>query len=365
MTESSISRTDAGPVQVPQTMDVDIASMELPELRALVLDEGLPAFRAGQLFGWIHRRQAVSYDEMSDLPKDMRERFSAEHPLHSLTAVRRQVSADGTRKYLFRLYDGNLVESVLMRYRYGDSVCISSQVGCRMGCRFCASTLDGLTRGLYASEMLGQVYAIAREEGVRVSHVVVMGTGEPLDNYGQLLRFIRLISDEKGMHLSRRALTVSTCGIVPRMLDLAREDLPITLALSLHAPTDEKRRRIMPIAEKYSIEELMQACEQYFAATGRRITFEYSLIAGENDSAVDAAQLAALASRVHAHVNLIPVNPVRERGYAHPDADAVQAFKNRLEKSGINVSIRRVLGRDIDGACGQLRHRQLAEESRL
>ncbi len=277
------------------------------------------------------------------------------------TAVRtvrvQESKVDGTRKYLFALSDGNVVESVWMRYKHGNSVCISSQVGCRMGCRFCASTLDGLERNLLPSEMLDQVYAIARDTGERVSNVVVMGTGEPLDNYDNLLKFLRLLTDENGLHISQRNVTVSTCGIVPRMRQLAGEHLQITLALSLHAVTDEKRRKLMPVANRYSIRELMEACDDYFRQTGRRITFEYSLVEGVNDSEEDAAGLAALAKPRCCHINLIPVNPIRERDFVQSDAARVQAFKNRVEKSNKNVTIRREMGRDIDGACGQLRRR--------
>ena len=248
-----------------------------------------------------------------------------------------------------------------MRYKFGKIVCVSAQVGCRMVCRFCASTLDGLYRSLAPSEMLEQIYEISRITGERVSHVVVMGTGEPLDNYDNLVRFLRLLTDENGLNLSQRNVTVSTCGIVPRIYDLAKEKLSITLALSLHAVTDEKRREIMPIANQYSISELMEAAGHYFDMTGRQVTFEYSLIRDVNDSEEDARMLAALAGPLKAHVNLIPVNPVKERGYRQTKDSGVRAFEKKLEKSGINVSIRRVLGRDIDGACGQLRHRHLSD----
>ena len=339
----------------------DIKSATAEELKSLLEEMGEKPFRAKQIFRWIHQRGAASYDEMTDLSAALRKRLAEEHPLTTLKVLERQISEDGTQKFLFELPDGETVESVFMRYTYGNSVCVSSQVGCRMGCRFCASTLDGLKRGLMPSEILEQIYRISVLTGERVSHVVVMGTGEPLDNYDALLRFIRLITDEDGLNLSGRNITVSTCGIVPRIYDLAKEDLPITLAISLHAPNDEKRRTIMPIAEKYSIEEIKQACRAYFKATGRRITFEYSLISGVNDTAQDAEELSRIAGPLSAHINLIPVNPVRERGYKQGTRASIAAFKMRLEKNGINVSIRRVLGRDIDGACGQLRHRKIAE----
>ena len=323
-------------------MAKDLLSFTLEELKEELTAAGFPAFRASQLYRWLHVQLADDYAEMTNLPADFKAYLQENYVLTRLEAVDHQVSAlDGTQKFLFRLRDGETVESVFMKYRFGNSVCISSQVGCRMGCRFCASTIDGLIRGLL---------------------VVVMGTGEPLDNYDNLLRFIRLLTDENGQNISQRNITVSTCGIVPKIYELAREKLSITLALSLHAPTDEKRREIMPVANQYSIRELMDACGYYFRSTGRRITFEYSLIRGVNDSDREAQQLARLAGRAGAHINLIPVNPVRETNYAQPDLSAVTAFKNKLEKHGINVSIRRVLGRDIDGACGQLRHRHLSED---
>ena len=339
----------------------DIRSMTLSELEERITGLGYPKYRAAQLYQWLHGKLARSYAEMTNLPKKLTEELDAHFELSGVRLVDHRISAvDGTQKFLFAMEDDALVESVLMRYHYGNSVCISSQVGCRMGCRFCASTLDGLERNLLPGEMLDQIYEIIRITGERVSHVVVMGTGEPMDNYENLVRFLRLLTDDNGLHLSQRNVTVSTCGIVPRIYDLAKENFQITLALSLHAATDEKRRTIMPVANQYSIRELMDACSAYFAATGRRVTFEYSLIRGVNDTDEDALQLSRLAAPLRAHINLIPVNPVEERGYDHPAAEAVAAFKKKLEKRGINVSIRRVLGRDIDGACGQLRHRRLS-----
>ncbi len=340
----------------------DIKSMNMEELTALMKEAGFPAFRARQLYRWMHVSLVRDYSEMTNIPKAMAEKFSREYPLTKVRLIDRQISKlDGTEKYLFAMGDDSLVESVFMRYKFGNSVCVSSQVGCRMGCRFCASTLDGLYRSLAPSEMLEQIYEISRITGERVSHVVVMGTGEPLDNYDNLVRFLRLLTDENGLNLSQRNVTVSTCGIVPRIYDLAKEKLSITLALSLHAVTDEKRREIMPIANQYSISELMEAAGHYFDMTGRQVTFEYSLIRDVNDSEEDARMLAALAGPLKAHVNLIPVNPVKERGYRQTKDSGVRAFEKKLEKSGINVSIRRVLGRDIDGACGQLRHRHLSD----
>ena len=298
---------------------------------------------------------------MTNLPFSLREKCTREYEYTSIKEVKMQESAiDGTRKYLFELKDGSLVESVWMKYKHGNSVCISSQVGCRMGCAFCASAIGGLERSLTPSEMLDQIYAVTLLTGERVSNVVVMGTGEPLDNYDALLRFIRLLTDENGLHISQRNLTVSTCGLVPQMLKLADEQLQITLALSLHASSDEKRKELMPVANKYSIAELMEACRYYFEKTKRRITFEYSLVGGVNDRPEDAERLAELTKDLNCHVNLIPVNPIKERDFVQSKGAEIASFKNKLEKNGINVTIRREMGRDIDGACGQLRRRQKA-----
>lgn len=338
----------------------DLKSLTLEELKEELKEGGFPAYRAGQLYRWLHVQLAEDPEEMTNLPAKLKQFLSENYTMTRLQVADRQISRlDGTQKFLFQLPDGETIESVFMKYKFGNSVCVSSQVGCRMGCRFCASTLDGLRRNLLPGEILEEIYTIHRLTGEKISHVVVMGTGEPLDNYENLLKFLRMLTDENGQNLSMRNVTVSTCGIVPRIYDLAREKLSITLALSLHATTDERRREIMPIANTYTISECMAACRYYFEETGRRVTFEYSLIKGVNDSLRDAKELAELAGSISAHINLIPVNPVRERDYEQPDLSAVQAFRAKLEKHGINVSIRRVLGRDIDGACGQLRHRHI------
>jgi 23S rRNA (adenine2503-C2)-methyltransferase len=339
---------------------IDIKSLNLEELTELLVGFGEKGFRAKQIYQWLHEKQAGSFEEMTNIPKSLIATLEENCELVSLKKEAVQISKlDGTRKYLFSLADGNVIESVLMKYKHGNSVCISSQVGCRMGCRFCASTLDGLVRGLTPSEMLEQIYQIGRDIGERISNVVVMGTGEPLDNYDNLLKFIRLLTDENGLHISQRNLTVSTCGIVPRMRELAEQKLQITLALSLHASSQEKRLELMPVANKYDITEVIEACRYYFEQTGRRVTFEYSLVAGVNDTDEDASRLAALVKGMNCHVNLIPVNPIKERSYRQPDTRAVAAFKNKLEKNAINVTIRREMGRDIDGACGQLRKRYM------
>lgn len=336
----------------------DIKSLPFAVVEEYIAGLGEKKFRAKQLYEWIHVHKAASYGEMTNLPKSLRRQLDEETDYTCLRQVDCQISRqDGTRKYLFALADGNMVESVLMRYHHGNSVCISSQVGCRMGCRFCASTLDGLERNLVPSEMLDQIYRIERDIGERVSNVVVMGTGEPLDNYDNLLTFIRMLTDEHGCHISQRNVTVSTCGIVPRIRQLAEEKLQITLALSLHASNQKKRLELMPIARTYDISQVLDACAFYFQETGRRVTFEYSLVEGVNDAPEQALELAHLLAGMHGHVNLIPVNPIKERSYAASRPASVHRFQNILEKNGINVTIRRELGADIDGACGQLRRR--------
>ncbi len=333
-----------------------IKSLTLEELKAEVSALGEKAFRASQLYQWMHTKLADDFDEMTNLSKNFREKLKERYAYTCLKVIERKISAiDGTEKYLFGLEDGNVIESVLMRYHHGNSVCISSQVGCRMGCRFCASTLGGLTRNLEPSEMLDQIYRIQKLTGERVSNIVLMGTGEPLDNYDNLLRFLILVTDEHGLHISQRNITVSTCGIVENIRKLADEKLQITLALSLHASSQEKRKELMPIAYKYNLPDVLDACRYYFSQTGRRITFEYSLVGGVNDSDRDAQLLSDLIGDMNCHINLIPVNPIKERDYIQSSGAVVQAFKNKLEKKRINVTIRREMGRDINGACGQLR----------
>ena len=334
----------------------DIRAYTYEQLQEELSGIGEKAFRGKQIYEWLHVRLADSFDEMTNLSKALREKLEAQYVILPVEPAARQESKlDGTNKFLFRLWDGNMVESVLMRYKHGNSVCISSQVGCRMSCRFCASTIDGLERNLSPSEMLGQIYQIQKMIGERVSNVVIMGTGEPLDNYENFLTFIRLLTDEHGLHISQRNITVSTCGIVPRMYDLAKEKLQITLALSLHGSTQEKRKQLMPVANKYDLQEVLEACDNYFHETGRRITFEYSMVHGVNDTEEDARELSALLKHRNCHLNLIPVNPIKERDFERPDRKNALNFKNKLEKSGINVTIRREMGSDIDGACGQLR----------
>lgn len=341
----------------------DLRSLTIDELKDELVLLGEKPFRAAQLYEWMHKKLVQDFEDMTNLSVNLRRKLAEQYSLCPVREVSHQTSAeDGTRKYLFALEDGNIIESVWMQYKHGNSVCISSQVGCRMGCAFCASTIDGCVRSLAASEMLGQIYEIQRLTGERVSNVVVMGSGEPLDNYDNLVRFIEMLSDDKGLNISQRNITVSTCGLVPKIYELAQRQYQITLAISLHASTDEKRRSLMPIAKRYSLDELMEACRAYEETCRRRMTFEYSLVAGVNDSAEDARLLAGLLKGMNAHVNLIPVNPVTERSFASPDRSACLAFQNKLEKMKINVTIRREMGRDIDGACGQLRRRYLKNE---
>ncbi len=344
---------------------LDIKSLTLEELTEAIRQMGDKPFRAKQIYQWLHQKLVTDFDEMSNLSKSLREKLKEQFTLTALYPADVKISQiDGTRKYLFRLEDGNVIESVWMQYHHGNSVCISSQVGCRMGCRFCASTLDGLERNLTTAEMLDQIYRIQTLTGERVSNIVIMGSGEPLDNYDNVIRFLRMISDENGLNISQRNITLSTCGIVPNILRLAEENIQITLALSLHAPNDEVRKTLMPIANRYSLKEILPACQTYFEKTGRRLTFEYSLVSGVNDNLDEAKALTSLLKNMHGHVNLIPVNPIKERDYRQSDRKAIEAFKSYLEKNGINVTVRREMGRDINGACGQLRKSFLEEESK-
>ena len=337
---------------------MDLRSLSYEELKDSLAEMGEKPFRANQIYEWLHKKHVQSMDEMTNISVALRNKLSEKYDFGRFEIVRMQESKiDGTRKYLFALGDGNMIESVLMRYHHGNSVCISSQVGCRMGCAFCASTLDGLVRSLTPGEMLGQIYAISSDIGERVSNVVVMGSGEPMDNFDNIVKFIGMLTDERGLNISQRNLTVSTCGLVDRIRQLADMEFQITLAISLHATTDESRRQLMPIANRYSIKEITDACAYYFEKTGRRITFEYSLVGGVNDSEEEAERLSKIAKPLHAHINLIPVNPIKERDFVPSKDRNIKAFQNKLEKNGINVTIRREMGRDIDGACGQLRRK--------
>ena len=335
----------------------DIKSLSIDELTKELTDRlGVQKFRAKQIYEWLHKKLVTDFDDMSNISKELKNKLKENYYITKLEPVQVLTSKiDGTQKYLFKLSDGNVIESVLMKYKFGNSVCISSQVGCRMGCRFCASTLDGLERSLRPSEMLDEIYRIQSLTGERVSNVVIMGSGEPFDNYDNIVKFLDLLTDENGLNISQRNVTVSTCGLVPRILELAKRQLQITLAISLHAPNDELRRTMMPIANKYLIDEILHACKVYYENTKRRITFEYSLVQGVNDTMECAEELIHRLKGMNCHVNLIPVNPIKERDYKQSFAKDIEKFKNRLEKNGINVTIRREMGRDIQGACGQLR----------
>lgn len=343
----------------------DIRSLDLREMQQLAERMEEKTFRGKQLFQWVHGHQVSSWDEMSNLSVKFREKLAEEFVLNPLHIEKKQLSKKkDTAKYLFKLPDGNYIESVWMKYHHGNSVCISSQVGCRMGCTFCASTLSGLARNLSAGEMLSQIYEIQRETGERVSNVIVMGMGEPLDNYDNLIRFVKLLSDQDGIRISQRNITVSTCGLVDGIRKLMKEKLQITLAISLHAPNDEIRQQTMPVARRYSMDELLLACRDYFQETKRRITFEYSMIRGVNDSAEQAVELAGRLRGLNCHINLIPLNEVKERSCSRSRQADIERFKKILEKQGMNVTIRREMGSDIDAACGQLRQNYMNEETK-
>ena len=340
----------------------DIREFTKEELSLRLKAMGEPSYRSSQIYDWVHKKHVSEFDSMTNLSKKTRERLSEDFYITKLRAVSvLRSELDGTRKYILALGDGNVIEAVLMRYSYGNSVCISSQVGCRMGCRFCASTLGGLVRNLSAAEMLSEVYAIEDDTGERVSHIVIMGSGEPLDNYDEVVRFLRMVSDGDGINISQRNITLSTCGIVPRIYELSKLRLQITLALSLHASTQEKRMNTMPIAKAYELSEVLKACRHYIRETGRRLTLEYALAKGVNDSMEDADLLSSIAKDLGAHINLIPVNPVEECGFSEPSRENLIRFRERLEKAGANVTVRREMGRDIDSACGQLRRRYMID----
>ncbi|WP_405726301.1 23S rRNA (adenine(2503)-C(2))-methyltransferase RlmN [Anaerotignum sp.] len=343
---------------------IDIKSMNVNELEDLLKELGEPKFRAKQIFDWLHAKQVDGFEEMTNLSKGLREKLSETASINGVKIVRKLVSQiDGTRKYLFALSDGAIIESVLMKYEHGNTVCISTQVGCRMGCKFCASTLDGVERGLTAGEMLSQIYAIQKDCGERVHGTVLMGSGEPLDNYDNVVKFLRLINDPKGQNMGQRHITLSTCGLVDKIYDLAEEDLQITLAVSLHAPNDGIRTQTMPIAKVYSMEKLLQACRDYADRTKRRITFEYALIHGVNDGDEHAWELVKKLRDMLCHVNLIPVNDVKERNYVKSTAERVKRFASILNENGVETTVRRKLGSDIDAACGQLRRSHMKEQS--
>ena len=337
----------------------DLKSMTLEEMETLLKSMGQPSFRAGQVFSWLHKG-AVSFDEMTNLPKALRETLAAECYITHPTVERKQVSAqDGTIKYLWKLADGNCIETVLMRYQHGNTVCISCQVGCRMGCAFCASTLGGKIRDLTPSEMLDQVLFTQLDSGAEISNIVLMGIGEPLDNFDTVMRFLKLVNHPKGMNIGMRHISLSTCGLVEKIDKLAEHGLQLTLSVSLHAPDDETRNKIMPVNRSVGVKKLMDTCRRYFETTGRRISYEYAMIDGVNDSDAQADLLASLLKGTPGHVNLIPLNHVEESPLK--PSRRVAAFQKRLESHGVTVTVRRRLGGDIDASCGQLRRKAMKE----
>ena len=336
---------------------MNLKSHTLPELTTLFKEMGQPAFRAKQVYTWLHRG-VRTYDEMTNLPLTLRQQLAAEHPIAPPRVVRKQESQrDGTIKYLWQLADGNCVETVLMRYHYGNTVCISTEVGCPMGCAFCASTLGGLVRRLEPYEMLDQVLFTQLDSGLSVSHIVLMGIGEPLDNFDNVLRFLELVNSPEGMNISMRHISLSTCGLVPKIDALAQRKLQISLAISLHGPNDAVRNQIMPVNKAYPIDELLAACRRYYEATSRRIHFEYAMIDGLNDSPEAARELLRRLKGLPAHVNMIPLNHVEESPLKPSSRKAVAAFQKILEDGGVTATVRRTLGGDIDASCGQLRRK--------
>lgn len=337
-------------------MKKDIKSMSVDEIKNELAEMGEKPFKAGQIYSWLHKHNVDSFDEMTNISKDLRMNLEKNYDIYTCTIEKKLVSVyDGTVKYLFRLNDGELIESVVMKYRYGYTICVSSQVGCRMGCNFCASGIAGFIRNLTPSEILSQIYVAQKDLSVRISHIVMMGVGEPLDNYDNVIKFLGMISDENGLNIGMRNISLSTCGVVSGIYRLMEEKLQLTLSVSLHAPNDEIRCRTMPVNNKWNIDTLLKACRDYIAETNRRISFEYAMISGVNDSDVCARELAGKLKGMLCHVNLIPVNSVKERDYRKSNRDRILSFIKILEKNGINATVRRTLGSDINASCGQLR----------
>lgn len=332
-----------------------ISSYTLEQLAERLKAMGQPAFRAKQIFHWLNQKLVTEFSAMTDQPKALLAKLEEEYYIAAPIIQRRQQSKDGTVKYLFRLADGNCIETVVMRYNYGNTVCVSTQVGCRMGCRFCASTQAGRVRNLEAGEIAAEIYAAQKDIGERISHIVLMGIGEPLDNFDNVMDFLTIISSPEGVNIGMRNISLSTCGIVPQIDKLAEKKLQLTLSISLHAPNNAMRSQMMPVNDAYPVEELIAACRRYQKVTGRRISFEYSMVRGVNDSPATAKELAKLIRGMGAHVNLIPINPVDGSPYSATDAENVKRFQNMLTDLGVNATVRRRLGSDISAACGQLR----------
>lgn len=337
----------------------EIKSLNYDELNTALADFDLPKFRTEQIYSWLHKKGAMSFDEMTNISKDLRAKLEKEFYIASVKIEDKYVSSiDETVKYLFRLGDDEFIEAVIMKYKYGYTICVSSQVGCKMGCNFCASTLAGFKRNLLASELESQLHTAQKDLGIRISHIVLMGIGEPLDNYDNVIKFLKNVNDERGLNISLRDVTLSTCGIVPKIYDLVNEKMPITLTLSLHAPNDGLRSGMMPVNNKWGVDEAVNACKEYAKKTGRRVSFEYTLINGVNDTYDCARQLADKLRGFICHVNLIPVNDVEERGNVRSSDKAIKKFKDTLCSMGINATIRRTLGSDINASCGQLRRKK-------
>ena len=341
-----------------------LSSLTLPRLAETMQELGQPAFRAGQIYRWLHQKQVTAFSAMTDQPKALLATLEERYYIAAPAIRRRQQSKDGTVKYLFALEDGNCIETVVMRYKYGNTVCLSTQVGCRMGCRFCASTQAGRVRDLEAGEIAAQLYTAQRDIGERISHIVLMGIGEPLDNFDNVMDFLAIISSAEGANIGMRNISLSTCGLVPRIDRLAEKKLQLTLSISLHAPNDALRSSMMPVNDAYPVKELIAACRRYQQTTGRRISFEYSLVRGVNDSDATARELAGLIRGMGAHVNLIPINPVDGSPYSATDAENVRRFQQTLTRLGVNATVRRRLGSDISAACGQLRRDEAQRSSK-
>ena len=342
-------------------MKTNIKSFTLDELKEEMQLLGEKPFRAEQIFKWIHQENVQSFDEMTNLSKDLREALKEKYDLHIFNIIRKLESKDGTKKFLFDVLDGNAIESVLMQYKYGYSICVSSQIGCKMGCKFCASTGIPFSRSLEAGEIVEQILAVQREENVRISNIVFMGIGEPLDNYDNVIKAISIINHPKGLNIGTRHISISTSGVVPNIYRLAQENIQCTLSVSLHSSNNEKRSEMMPVNKAYPIEELMQACKDYIAKTNRRISFEYALAKDNNDNLEDAKELVKLLHGMLCHVNLIPINKIENGAYSKSSNENIMKFRDYLNEHGIVATIRRELGSDIDAACGQLRAKNIVE----
>lgn len=337
-------------------MSMDIKSLSLPELKEELTAHGEKSFKAAQIYAWLHKKGIDSFDEMTDLSKDLREKLKSNYNIYTCSIEKKLVSVyDDTVKYLFRLHDGELIESVVMKYKYGYTICVSSQVGCKMGCSFCASGIAGFIRNLTPSEILSQIYVAQKDLNIRISHIVMMGVGEPLDNFENVMQFLTLVSNSDGLNISMRNISLSTCGVVSGIERLLEKRLQLTLSVSLHAPNDEIRSRTMPVNNRWNVDTLLSVCRKYTQATSRRISFEYAMISGVNDSDECAHELGKKLKGMLCHVNLIPVNSVKERNYKKSSDNRINCFIKILEKYKINVTVRRTLGSDINASCGQLR----------